>query len=117
MSSERPMTLVVDINHFLDEHRELPAAPLRLRRKALRIVRFIEYGGPLRKLEGRETLVECRKRPKGKSCLGLMWVVKLSDDRIDVHCPTCHEVEAIVSGWQESLWAAGPMPPVPVPPG
>jgi hypothetical protein len=109
------MTLVVDINHWLDEDGELPTAPLRLRRNALRIVRFIEYGGTLKHLEGRETLVECKKRPKGKSCPGFMWVVKLEDDRIDVHCPTCHDVEAIVSGWQDTLWAGGPMPAVPMP--
>jgi hypothetical protein len=101
------MTLVVDINHWLDENGELPMAPLRLRRNALRIVRFIEYGGPLKKLEGRITLIECKKRPKGKSCLGLMWVVKLEDDRIEAHCPACNEREALVSGWQDTLWADG----------
>ena len=35
-------------------------------------------------------------------------------DRIQVHCPTCHEVEAIISGWDETLWAEGPMEPVPM---
>jgi hypothetical protein len=29
-------------------------------------------------------------------------------------CPTCHEVEAVISGWEETLWADGPMDPVPM---
>jgi len=107
------MTLVVDINHWLVND-ELPAGPPRLRRNALRILRFIEYGGPLRQLHGRETLIECRRRPGREPCPGWMWVVKQNDNRIQVHCPTCHEVEAIISGWEETLWADGPMDPVPM---
>lgn len=101
------MTLMVDINHWLDENGELPTRNLRVRRNALRIVRFIEYGGTLKQREGRETLIECKKRPRGKSCLGLMWVAKLNDDRLEAHCPACNELEAIVSGWQDTLWADG----------
>ena len=101
------MTLVLDINHWLDEHGELPMDNPRLYRKALRMVRFIEYGGPIQPLEGLLTLVECRKRPGGKSCLGLMWVTKQNDERIRAHCFTCHDVEVVISGWQGSLWADG----------
>jgi len=108
------MALIVDINHWLDKDGELPDGPPRLRRNALRIVRFIEYGGLLPQLHGRETLVECRRRPGREPCSGWMWVVKQNDNRIQVHCPTCHEVEAIISGWQETLWAEGPMDPVPM---
>src|SRR3990172_12235321 len=97
------MTLIVDINHWLVGD-DLPDGPPRLRRNALRIVRFIEYGGPLPQLHGRETLIQCKRRPGGKACDGWMWVVKQNDNRIQVHCPTCHEVEAIISGWEETLW-------------
>lgn len=107
------MTLVVDITDWLVDD-DLPTGPPRLRRNALRIVRFIEYGGPLQQLHGRETLIECKRRPGGKQCPGWMWVVKQNDNRIQVHCPTCHEVEAVISGWEDTLWAEGPMEPVPM---
>ncbi len=108
------MTLVVNINHWLDKDGDLPSGPPRLFRQALRIVRFIEYGGPLPQLLGRETLIKCKRRPGSKACPGWMWVVKQNDNRIQVHCPTCHEVEAVISGWEETLWADGPMDPVPM---
>lgn len=108
------MTLIVDINHWLEEDGSLPTANQRLRRNALRIVRFVEYGGPLAILQGRETLIECKRRPNRKPCPGFMWVVKADDDRIQAYCSICHEVEAIISGWKETLWADGVMPPVPM---
>ena len=108
------MTLVVDINHWLDKHGELPFDNPRLYRKALRIVRFIEYGGPIAQLDGLMTLVECRKKPKGKSCRGLMWVVKRGDDRIEAHCPVCNELEVLIAGWQETMWASGVPPAIPM---
>ena len=108
------MTLVVDINRWLDKDGDVPTENPSLRRAALHIVRFIEYGGPLRQLHGRETLIECKRRPGGKACKGWMWVVKQNDNRIQVHCPLCHEVEAVISGWEETLWAEGPMEPVPM---
>lgn len=107
------MTLVVDINHWLVGD-DIPAGPPRLRRSALRIVRFIEYGGSLPQLHGRETLIECKRRPGGQQCSGWMWVYKQNDNRIQAHCPTCHGVEAVISGWEETLWAEGPMDPVPM---
>jgi hypothetical protein len=108
------MTLVIDINHWLDERGELPTHNLRLRRNALRIVTFIEYGGPLDVLEGRETLVACKRKPRRKQCLGLMWVMKRSDDRLEAYCPACRETEAVISGWQDTVWADGVMPPMPM---
>jgi hypothetical protein len=44
----------------------------------------------------------------------MMWVVKLADDRIQAHCPACGEVEALISGWQDTLWADGPVDPIPM---
>ncbi len=108
------MTLSVDINHWLDENGELRTHDLRLRRNALRIVRFIESGAALHPLHGRETLIECKRRPDQKPCLGLMWVVKRNDHRIEAFCPVCKDVEAIISGWEETLWAEGPMEPLPM---
>ena len=83
------MTLVVDINHWLVDD-DLPAGPPRLRRNALRIIRFIEYGGPLAQLHGRETLIQCKRRPGGKACDGWMWVVKQKDNRTPVPRPPPH---------------------------
>jgi hypothetical protein len=104
--------LVVDPWHWLDKEGNLPADNLRLRRQVLRVARFIEYGGSLKKLESRETLLECKRRPKGKPCLGLMWVVKTEDDAINAFCRMCGD-EAMIHNWQETEWAAGMMKAVP----
>lgn len=107
-------TLIVDIRHWLDERGSLPTHDLRLRRNALRIATLIEYGGPLAQLEGRETMVPCKRRPTGRPCMGLMMVVKRADDRIHVYCSACGDNEAIISGWQETDWADGPCAPLPM---
>jgi hypothetical protein len=104
---------VVDISHWL-ENGALPAENSRLRREALRVVRFIEYGGPLRQHEGRETLIECGQRLRGKACGGFLWVSKRVDNQLSVFCSRCHRIEAVVSGWEGTLWADGPMPPLPM---
>src|SRR3990172_766854 len=111
---EGDMTLIVDINHLLDEGGDLPIDKTRLLPPALRVARFIEYGGPLNQLEGRETLIPCRRRPERKRCPGFIWVVKQNDNRIQAHCPICHEVEAVISGWEGTDWAEGPMEPEPM---
>ncbi|MGC3998056.1 MAG: hypothetical protein QM767_11425 [Anaeromyxobacter sp.] len=108
------MTLIVDIRDWLDERGSLPLAPPRLRSSALRIATFIEYGGTVPQLEGRETMVPCKQRPRRKPCLGLMWVMKRSDDRIQAFCMFCRNTEAIISGWQGTEWAEGPMEPAPM---
>jgi hypothetical protein len=108
--------LVVDPWHWLDKDGNLPTDNLQLRRQVLRVARFIEYGGPLEKLHSRETLMECRRRPKGKPCLGLMWVVKTEDDAINAFCRMCGD-EAMIHNWQETAWAAGVMEAVPPDPG
>ena len=77
-----PMMLTVDPWHWLTKDGEFLFDNPRLYRRMLRIARFIEYGGQLQKNETRETLIECKRRPKGKPCPGLMWVVKTGDDGI-----------------------------------
>lgn len=101
----------IDVNEWLDNG-TLPPESSHLRREALRVVRFIEYGGPLRRLEGRETLIECRQRLQGKGCGGFLWVSKRADNRLSVFCSRCHKLEAVISGWEHTLWADGPMPPL-----
>lgn len=104
--------LVVDVNHWLDQDGSLPTEDKKLRRRVLRIVRLIEYGGPLERHQTRETLVECRRRPLGKPCVGFLWVVKTERDNIHAYCPVCDHEEASISGWQHTIWAYGAMPPV-----
>lgn len=106
--------LVVDPWHWLDKDGSLPADNARLRRQVLRVARFIEYGAGLRPMETRETLVECIKRPAGKGCPGLMWVVKTSTETIEAICPTCGTTEMHIHNWKGTQWADGPMEPVPV---
>jgi hypothetical protein len=106
--------LVVDPWHWLDKDGSLPTDNSRLRRQVLRVARFIEYGAGLRPMETRETLVECTKRPGGKPCPGLMWVVKTSDETIEATCLVCSATEMHIHNWQETDWADGMMEPVPV---
>jgi len=40
--------------------------------------------------------------------------VKQDDDRIQVQCTICQEVEVDIRGWEETLWAEGPTDPVPM---
>lgn len=102
------MTLVVDIRHWLDENGDPHP---RVRKQALRMARLIEYGGRLARGQCRETLVECSRRPVRKPCLGLLWVLKADDDTIDAYCHVCKAERILISGWQETQWADGPMEP------
>lgn len=104
------MVRIVDAEHLLPDG-DLPGDP-RARHRALRIARFIEYGGPLRPGEARETLIECPCRPKRRPCSGLLWVRKTPEDRIEVSCATCRSLHLVISNWQETLWADGPMEPL-----
>lgn len=105
------MVLVVDPAHWLDQDGELPSDP-RLRRRMLRVARFIEYGGQLPARSFRETLVECNRRPRRKVCPGLMWVRKEPDESIIAFCTICKEDEMVVHSWQETIWAEGMMEPM-----
>ena len=107
-------TLVVDPWHWLTDDGHFLIDNPRLYRRMLRIARFIEYGGPLKKKETRETLIECKRRPKGRACAGLMWVVKTDNDGILAHCLVCRTEEALVHNWHETEWASGMMEPVDV---
>jgi hypothetical protein len=106
--------LVVDPWHWLQKDGSLPTSNPRLRKLALRVAQFIEAAATLPKLSTRETLLPCSKRPSGKPCLGLMWVVKTEDDAILARCLVCGNDEALVHNWQETDWAEGPMEPAPV---
>lgn len=105
--------LVVDPWHWLDKDGDLPTENSRLRRQILRVARFIEYGGPLEALECRETLIECKRRPGGNPCMGLMWVVKTKSGAINALCRICMTDEAMIHNWQETQWAEGMMEAVP----
>ena len=105
--------LVVDPWHWLDANGDLPTENVSLRRQTLRVARFIEYGGSLERLKSRETLVECGRRPKGKPCLGLMWVTRTADDLIVAFCRVCGDEAMMISNWQTTIWADGMMPGVP----
>ena len=105
------MSLIVDIRHWLDERGELPLDNMQVRRRALRIAQLIESGGPLDTGQVRETLVACSSRPNRKPCLGLLWVEKSRDACICAYCPVCKREEILISGWQDTMWANGPMEP------
>ena len=108
------MLLVVDPWHWLTENGHLPVDQPGMYRRTLRVARFIEYGGNLGKNETRETLVECKRRVKGKACLGLMWVVKNTEDELLAHCVVCKTEEMLIHNWQTTAWADGMMKPAPV---
>jgi hypothetical protein len=103
------MTHVIDLRHWLDEHGN-PAQPVR--RQALRIARLVEYGGPLAIGYRRETLVECSRRVDRKPCQGLLWVARIDAATIDAFCLLCRREHLIISGWEDTIWADGPMEPV-----
>lgn len=102
------MVRVIHAPHLLVDG-DLPPFGTPAFRSALQLARFIEYGGPLAPGQLRETLVACTRRPNRKPCPGLYWVAKRDDGRLEVSCPRCRSVEYVISGWDETLWAAGPM--------
>ena len=106
------MVLVVDPWSWLEKDGGFPTSNPRLRRRIIRVARFIEYGGSLQAGESRETLVECKRRPGGRACLGLMWVTKTETDAIEAFCAVCSSAEAVIHNWQETEWASGMMEPV-----
>lgn len=104
------MPRILDIRHWLDDRGELPHDP-QVRRRALRIAQLIEAGGPLEPGQLRETLVACSCRPNRKPCMGLLWVEKSTDERVCAYCVVCKREEIVISGWQDTIWANGPMEP------
>jgi hypothetical protein len=106
--------VVINPGDWLEDDGSLPLMQKAQRRRALRLARFIEYGGPLAAGESRQTLVECVRRPGFERCLGLMWVIKTPPeiDAIDAFCPVCLTYEARIVGWQDTLWADGMMEPL-----
>ncbi len=56
------------------------------------------------------------RRPDRRQGLGLLWVVKLPDNRIEAYCSVCRETEAVISGWEDTIWADGMMPAIPMTP-
>jgi hypothetical protein len=107
-------TLVIDPWRWLTEDGKFIVDKPGLYRRMRRIARFIEYGGSLKRNETRETLMECTRRPKGRGCVGLMWVVKTADDAILARCVQCRSEEAFIHNWQETECANGMMDPMPV---
>ena len=65
-------------------------------------------------LECRETLMECKRRPSGKPCTGLMWVAKVEGNEIRAFCRVCGSDETAIHNWHETEWANGVMEAVPI---
>lgn len=102
------MIKVIDATHFLVDG-DLPPDESPVRREALAVARLVEYAGPLEHGESCVTLLECRRRPAGARCGELLWVRKTTEDAIEAWCPRCREMLYVVSNWQDTLWADGPM--------
>ena len=104
------MTYVVNLSHWLDED-GWPAAPVR--RQALKVARLVEYGGPLAVGYSQPTLIECSRKVNRRPCEGLLWVVKVDGSTIEAYCPDCDREHYVITGWLTTLWADGPLDPVP----
>ncbi len=106
------MTQVINPWHWLNEDGSFHEHDARLRNKVIRVAQCIEYGGPLARGEARETLIACRRRPRGAACPGLLWVLKQVDDAILAFCSVCKSDEYLIYEWEGTLWANGAMDPV-----
>jgi hypothetical protein len=106
---------VIDAQDMIDPRSEGPiSGPAPARVIALRTLRLIEYGGPLEPGDIRPTLVECRRRQGRRPCLGLLCVAKEPDHTLVAYCEMCHAVDSYIHNWQDSLYADGPLEPLPV---
>ena len=99
--------LFVDPWHWLDVNGNVPRDHPQLRPKVLRLANFIQSSADLSPGWARTTLVECKKRPAGQRCQGLMVVTLLDDDRILAFCPVCLEEEAMIQNWRTTPWGKG----------
>lgn len=77
-------TRVVDFEHFLNDG-ELPSE-LPLRARALALAQIVEVGGPVPPGHTRETTIGCKRRPGGRACPGILWVLKEDDNSISTFC-------------------------------
>lgn len=102
------MIKVIDAEHFLVDG-DLPPNESPARREALAVARLIEYAGALKHGESCVTLLECRRRPARARCGELLWFRKTTEDAIEAWCPRCREMLYVISNWQDTLWADGPM--------
>jgi len=100
--------LIVDPWHWLEPNGAIPKENPKLRRRLLAVLRVIEYGSSLKQGASCETLIECRKRPGGRGCLGLLQVARIEDDSLFAFCPECGTEHLLVSNWQKTRWAAKP---------
>ncbi len=97
--------LIVDPWHWLEPSGELPTENLRLRSRVISVLRVVEYGAALERGMIRETLIECKKRPGGRRCTGLLHVEKTDDDGLLSFCPECGTQHMFVHNWQGTKWA------------
>jgi hypothetical protein len=68
----------------------------------------IEYGGPLPPDHATLTLIQCRRKPDGVPCRGMLMVAKTDRDELHAYCASCESDEFLISNWQETLFAEGP---------
>jgi len=108
------MTLIVNPWNWLTPEGDLPEDHPRIRRNVLKVARVIEYGALLKINEGRETLIECTKRPKRQPCTGLLWVFKSPDASLMAYCPVCQTEHMVVYNWEDTIWSNGQAMPVPI---
>jgi hypothetical protein len=97
--------LIVDPWDWLDPNGEIPIDNKRTRSRIILILRVIEYGSPLGPGMQRETLIECKRRPSGIRCSGLLVVEKRQDEALLAYCPECNADQILVHNWQKTKWA------------
>lgn len=107
------MTLVVNITDWLMDG-DFPAGSPRLRaeRAPRRAIRRVRRAHPAASRARDAHRVQAPPWPRSLSRVAV--VVKQNESPIQVHCPTCHEVEAVISGWDDKLWVDGLMEQVPM---
>ncbi|MGE0867549.1 MAG: hypothetical protein AB7P03_03240 [Kofleriaceae bacterium] len=47
-----------------------------------------------------------------RPCPGLLWVQKLDERTIEAYCLSCRREHLLISGWELTEWADGPMEPL-----
>jgi hypothetical protein len=96
--------LIADLRHYLDEDGSLPDLPKPALDLAFHLGAIVGWVSRCPSENIEPTNVPCRKRPKGRRCLGeILARLDSNTGTIEWACPFCAD-SGTITGWEGTLW-------------